>query len=175
MLTCEICGKPIKGQPITILIGGAKLTVCNECSRYGTPIKTRQISQTQMTPAQPRIQSKPSSKTTQRKFEKDIFNENIKVIDEYPLLIKSARERLGWTQDFLASQLGEKVSVIKKIETGSIVPSIQLARKIEKVLGIPLIENIPPVTNLSQNSVPADLTLGDIAKLKTPKKTNESK
>ncbi|MGB9729535.1 MAG: multiprotein bridging factor aMBF1 [Thermoprotei archaeon] len=175
MLTCEICGKPIKGQPVTILIGGAKLTVCNECSRYGTPIKTRQVSQIQTLSAQSKIQPKPSSRTVQRKFEKDIFNEDIKVVDEYPSLIKSARERLGWTQDFLASQLGEKVSVIKKIEAGSIIPSIQLARKIEKILGIPLIEKIPSVTNLSQNSISIDLTLGDVAKLKMPKKTDETK
>lgn len=173
MLTCEICGKPIRGQPVTILIGGAKLTVCNECSRYGTPIKVnKQIPQNPIISVKPKLQSKTNNKAVQKKSEKDIFDEDIKVVDEYPSLIKSARERLGWTQDFLASRLGEKVSVIKKIEAGSIVPSIQLARKMEKILGIPLIERIPSSADARQDSESVNLTLGDVAKLKTSKKIN---
>jgi len=156
------------------MTGGAKLTVCNECSRYGTPIKTtkpsQQISTTvSVKPKTLIATTNKSTKVTQKKIKDEIFNEDIKVVDDYASLIKSARERLGWTQDFLASQLGEKVSFIKKIESGAIVPSIQLAKRLEKILGIPLLEKIPTSISLKQESESLSLTLGDVAKLKTSK------
>jgi putative transcription factor len=154
------------------MIGGAKLTVCNECSRYGTPIKITKPSQQISTSARSRtpiVTANKPTKVVQSKIKNEIFNEDVKVVDDYASLIKSARERLGWTQDFLASQLGEKVSFIKKIESGAIVPNIQLAKKLEKILGIPLLEKIPTTVNLKQESEPMNLTLGDIAKLKTSK------
>ncbi len=100
MLTCEICGKPIRGKPFVIMIGGAKLTVCNECSRYGTPVKVtkpiQQISST--TYVKPKIQistiNKPSQIPLQKRPENKIFDEDVKVVDNYASLIKSARERL---------------------------------------------------------------------------------
>lgn len=155
------------------MIGGAKLTVCSECSRYGTPVKTTKPSQQISTTVsvKPKTSIVTTNKPTkvQKKIKNEIFDEDIKVVDDYASLIKSARERLGWTQDFLASQLGEKVSFIKKIESGTIVPSIQLAKRLEKILGIPLIEKIPANVNLKQESESISLTLGDVAKLKVSK------
>jgi transcriptional regulator, XRE family len=47
---------------------------------------------------------------------------------------------MGLSQDILASYLGEKVSVIKKIEAGKLKPTLDLAKKIEKLLKVNIIE-----------------------------------
>lgn len=46
---------------------------------------------------------------------------------------------MGLTQEDLAKQLNERVTVIKKIESGEFNPPMDLARKIEKLLKVRII------------------------------------
>src|SRR3989338_4977363 len=70
---------------------------------------------------------------------------------DYSQLIKEAREKLGLRQDEFGIQISEKVSIVHKIESGHMTPSIQLAKKLQKLLGLRLDEK-----NNSSNSVKVD-------------------
>lgn len=65
--------------------------------------------------------------------------EDLELVENYGELVREARIRMGLTQEDLASQVGEKATVIKKIEHGELRPSIELARKLEKILRIRLL------------------------------------
>jgi putative transcription factor len=65
--------------------------------------------------------------------------EDLEFVENYGELVREARIRTGLTQEELASQVGEKATVIKKIEHGELRPSIELARKLEKILRIRLL------------------------------------
>lgn len=165
MLLCEICGKEIRGRAYKILISGATLTVCKECSKYGTLIKTPTLKA-----------SKPAHRINIRRprriIKDSLFQEDIMLVEDYNIIIKRARESLGWTQDLLAARIGEKVSVIKRIEGGDMVPDLRLAKRLEKVLGVKLFERTPESTGLGAENVSRfELTLGDIVRLKHKKKS----
>jgi len=96
----------------------------------------------------------------------DIFEtvERIDYVERLGDVIRSARERLGLTQEELANLVQEKVSVIKKLEAGSFRPPLELARNIERVLKVKIIRELkdediritpPPAFNRG-------VTLGDI-------------
>ncbi|MCS7145549.1 MAG: helix-turn-helix domain-containing protein [Nitrososphaerota archaeon] len=104
----------------------------------------------------------------------DIFEavERLDFVDGFGEIIRSAREKLGLTQEELASLVQEKVSVIKKIEAGSFRPPLNLARNLEKVLKIRIIRELkdediyvtPPKT------ATRGVTLGDLLSSKSGEK-----
>jgi len=65
--------------------------------------------------------------------------EDLELVENYGELVRKARVRLGLTQGELARQVGEKATIIKKIEAGEFRPSISLARKLEKSLKVVLL------------------------------------
>lgn len=74
-----------------------------------------------------------------RKSSRGLPGEDLELIDDYNEVVKKARISLGLTQDELAKQVGEKVTIIKKIEAGELKPSISLVRKLEKILKVVLL------------------------------------
>ncbi|MDT7864314.1 MAG: multiprotein bridging factor aMBF1 [Thermoproteota archaeon] len=128
-MNCEICGKKVN-KLYDSIIAGIKLKVCSECSNLGTIIHEQPKLQ------QKRIPVKPAKIIPK----KQILIPNYKIVDNYYQIIKNAREKMGLSQDILASYLGEKLSVIKKIEGGKLKPTLELARKLEKLLKVNLIE-----------------------------------
>ncbi len=157
-LTCEICGRPIRGQAYKILVAGAVLTVCESCRRYGTPLPSR--------PPQPHRVMPVRRARPVRRVERGLFGEELRVVDDFNIVVRRARESLGWTQDFLASQVGEKVSVIRRIEAGSLTPSIELARRLEKALGVRLLERVEEEERPKLSTGDFALTLGDVIRVK---------
>lgn len=95
-------------------------------------------------PARPRPQSvsKPAVSKTVSRRESDREMEDTFLIDGCGEAIKSARERIGWTQDDLAKKIMEKKNVLSSIERGALMPDLKTARKLEKTLGIKLIEKV---------------------------------
>lgn len=86
--------------------------------------------------------SKPKKKVEKQSIRKhDLLPvEELDYVEDFHVRIKNARERLGLTQEDLASMLNERLTVIKKIEQGEVRPTLELARKIEKMLNIQIIE-----------------------------------
>ena len=144
MVTCDLCGK--KTELIKALVEGTMLSVCTPCSKFGNIVHI----------------DKPIVKKT--KFvEIDKYLEEITT--DFSEKIKIAREKLNLRQEELASKITEKASVIQHLESGKIRPQIATARKLEKFLGIKLIEsvNLPEKTKI--NVKDSTLTIGDILKL----------
>ena len=69
----------------------------------------------------------------------ELPGEDLELVEDFGELVRRARIKLGLTQQDLAAQLNEKLTVIKKIEAGQFRHSIQLARKLEKFLKIQLL------------------------------------
>jgi len=63
----------------------------------------------------------------------------LEIVEDYTIKIRKVRQSLGLNQDQFAQKLNEKPSLLRRIETGKVKPSIKLAKKIEKVYGIKLI------------------------------------
>jgi len=76
---------------------------------------------------------------TKGKRRLELPGEDLELVEDFGELVRKARIKLGLTQQDLAAQLNEKLTVIKKIEAGQFRPSIQLARKLEKFLKIQLL------------------------------------
>lgn len=137
---CEICGRPVYDPRMcrTVIVEGVELRVCPDC--YRRLVKQGKIKEAPTT--------KISRKTTQtRKWTKTrisrrILEEEYEIVEDYAERIRKARQRMGWSQAVLAQKVREKENVIKRIEAGRLKPSIELARRLERVLGITLLEPI---------------------------------
>lgn len=114
-MECEICGAA--GADRRVIIEGAILTTCSACSKLGCEVKKIKISP----------------------IKEDIVIIGDELIPELPRKLKAVREARGLTREALAKKLLEKKSVIDRIEQGKLVPDIELARKLEKVLKTRLI------------------------------------
>ena len=165
-MRCEICGQPIRGKPHRIIVENAKLTVCSECAMHGSQTwkpDTPKKSWVKFPIPQPAKRLKP------------ILDEELILVEGYGFKIKMARERKGWTQEELASKIGEKASFISKIETEKVSPSLTVARKLEHALGISLLtREFPEVkVKLTQPLTSEGLTIGDLLTLSKQTKKGE--
>lgn len=89
------------------------------------------------------------------------------VVSDYAERVRRARERLGWSQKMLAERVRESENVIRRIELGKLKPTIDLARRLERVLGIKLLEPVveePETSDRERGGF--HLTLGDIAEIR---------
>ncbi len=100
----------------------------------------------------------------------DRLAERYEVVPDYAERVRRARERLGMSQEELAIRVKERVNVIKRIEAGTLVPTVDLARRLEKVLGIKLLEPVVEedfgVGGGGRRRRDFELTLGDIVEIR---------
>ncbi|CCC82552.1 multiprotein bridging factor aMBF1 [Thermoproteus tenax] len=151
---CDICGAPIDGEPYVIKLDNAVLHVCERCARsYGGTVKVESPPKRLVQPQQRRI----TKRGAEPRYE---------VVEEYAEVIKRARESLGLSREALASYIGVKESVLKRIESGQLMPDIELARKLEKALGVKLLEPVQQAEDQSGGYNRRELTLGDVAELR---------
>lgn len=165
-MQCELCGAEIKGQKKTVRIEGAELQVCPQCARYGKevqrPRKTSPASQKSVPPGAP--VSRPS------RPRRDVFD-FIKgdIAEEYNIRIRNARMARGWTQKELAMAIKEKELLIKKIEKGDLIPEEGVRKKLEKILGISLLETGEEDTKVKKHGS-VSTTLGDLISIRRSEK-----
>ncbi len=154
-LRCELCGAFIKGKAYKALIDRAEMVVCSRCVKKASSVI--EIININMSSSQLRPRS------SRRRIRKEIVED---VVEDYFERIKEARENLGLTREVLATMVGEKVSTIRRLEEGTLQPSLTLARKLEKVLKIKLIEKYEEEYTPHEPSRSYEVTLGDIAEFK---------
>lgn len=159
MTSCDMCGKT--ARLVKTKIEGTVLDVCEQCARFGEA-----VSKSKPIPPKNIFQARPAQPTPRRP---EIMQ---MILQDYSKLIRQARERKGLTQEQFAGQLNEKESIIQKMENGQFKPSIKLARKLEKILHIQLVDQydekgeIPLQTKKSKSE---GFTLGDFVKDKRKK------
>lgn len=88
------------------------------------------------------------------------------IIENYDKIIRKERERRGLKLDGLARKLNEKESLIQKIENGEMMPSLKLAKKMEKFFGAKLVENVFNNKIEIKRSETKEFTIGDVIKQK---------
>jgi putative transcription factor len=164
-LRCEVCGSKINGKPFNVIIEGAKLTVCHECAKlgkicYAEPKPKTAVSKPKLAPLPLRVQTRRSQAPT--------VDTSLELVEGFDARIRQARESLGISHEELGRRINEKVSLLRKIETGKMKPDNRLATLLERTLRIKLIvpakeDKVPP-SRLAKTSS-RELTLGDLIQL----------
>jgi putative transcription factor len=173
---CEVCGRRIRGKPHRVIIEGAKLTVCSGCAKLGT--KLWQETKPEASIAKyTKTATPPTLITASREPQRILVDATLELVEHFNAKIRQAREKSGFSHEDLGKKIAEKASVLKKIETGKMVPDNKLTAKLEHALKIELLvpakkEKITQIEALKPPS--RELTLGDLVKL-DEKKTEEKK
>ena len=165
---CELCGAPLSKKAKLVQIAGAKpMRVCEKCAKLGTVVqdpRARTSTGTRYTvpPAAPR--SAPAVRQQQRKRDMFDYIEG-DVVEDYAKRIAQARQEKGYTQNDLAFILKMQEIDIRKFERGERAPTEEERKKLEKELGISLLDIENP-DEKSQAGGVAATTLGDVIQLK---------
>ena len=154
-INCDLCGK-VDERLNRALIEGVELNVCSACSKFGKIIA--QI-------------HRPSPKEQHKQFQKNMRvkekEEKVELLVEgYADIIKKRRESMSLSQKDFANKINEKESTIHKIETGALEPSLHLAKKLGKALGVKLIEEYEERHESFKGGKEEGFTLGDFIKIK---------
>ena len=165
-MNCDICGREILGQPFKVRVEGAKMLVCGRCRNLGKPYEDEPA------PRRPMIRLAPSSRI-QRRRTPDLPRgmDQLDIAEDYPQRVRKQRMQLGLSQEALAQRVKEKLSVIQKIETGKMAPDTKLCKELEHELRIKLLVPRKDTTDVPKESQPAELTLGDIIRIKDRSKS----
>lgn len=171
-MICEICGSRAP-KLRRVVVEGSTMSVCPDC--FNTlnkkiPVESgfaRDIGG----PAVKRKEAvKPvARKTVEKKKPIEAVSEieSIELVVNYREMIKKRRRELGWSEEDLGDKTGLKTSLIKKVESGKITPSIPDTRKMENVLKIKLLkpktfqEEASPSKHLVKKPY-SSITLGDV-------------
>jgi putative transcription factor len=157
-MQCELCGKDcFDCKPAAV--DGARMMLCPGCMKYGEGVKEA---------AKPKPSTsvyKPPLDRIRRPKVKDVYEGmNKELVSGWNELIKSARTKKGLSREELGFKIGERTVTISKIENGDLRPSDEVVKKLEKELGITLIEEVGSVSTGSSSSRSQGLTLGDFFK-----------
>lgn len=145
MGVCELCGK--EAPLITAVVEGTQMTVCQNCGKFG------------------KIIQKPVGHFVQKLMVSTPETAEV-VVSDYAQIVHQAREKSGMTMKEFAMTLNEKESIIHKIENGQFVPPINMARKLEKLLHIKLVEIEEEEKTEKTQKASGSFTIGDIINLK---------
>lgn len=138
-----MCGR--QGELITAEVERVEMKVCQNCSRFGT-IKRR-------ADAAPLLQKKLHKEPAFR------------VAGNYAAILRQAREKQKLSQEDFARFLQEKESIVAKWEQGRMQPSVEVARQLEKILGVSLVmEDVEQSFEKDKNARADGFTLGDFMK-----------
>ncbi len=159
------------GPPFKARIEGANMLVCGECAKLGsvawedrTEPRLKKVARRMPAPMLPPRKQPPLS-----------VSDGLELTDDLGTKIRVAREKAGLSHQELGKKISEKVSVLRKIESGKMVPDNLLTEKLEHALRLKLLVPVsePKVPTIALASRPAAPTLGDL--LKAGKDKNKAK
>lgn len=146
------------------------MITCSECARLGSGIwKAKPTTRV-------RSITKPQSRLDiSRKKQPPIVTETLELVGDFGSQVRRAREGLELSHEDLGRKIGEKVSFLRKIESGKMTPNLLLAEKLEHTLKTKLLvpPSEPKVPSIALTQ-PRKTTLGDVVNLKE-KKTGAKK
>lgn len=115
---CDVCGKANASN--IALIDGDRLAVCSTCKKFGRILHGVSLAALR------------KAKSTELE----------EIVDNYPSIIKEKRRKLGLSITQISEKIQERPSYLKKIEQGNLTPSLRVARKLQRVLRVKIIQ--PP-------------------------------
>jgi len=160
-MPCELCGRECKGGKEAI-IDGAKMFVCPDCMRFAEGTVEQEPPKAIHPPRPHQVIGKKTQKP-----ERDIYKEKgmeKELVTNWNQLIEQGRKKRGLTREELGFRIGERTVTIAKLENGDLRPSDQMIAKLEKELGIQLMEEIKSVPTGPQTRSQSGFTLGDFIK-----------
>ncbi len=160
-MECEICGRYIE-RGKRIKVENSIVTACEECSKYGEVVAEVRLK----VKKEGIIQQKPAP-VFDTGLESD--SRGGELMEDYHLLIRESREKLGLKQEELAKAINEPVSLIHRIESGRIKQGIEITKKIEKILKVRLLEIGGDIEAGRIKTDSKELTLGDMVIVKKRK------
>lgn len=155
MSQCEICGKDT--ALCQCLIEGCTMSVCNNCAKFGEKLSGFSM------PSVQREGKRRAAMPAKNEIKKET---EIIVSSSAGNKVKDAREKKGLTQEQLAKAVAEKSSVIQRIESGHMSPAIVTAEKLEKFLGIRIMEEMESEEIRKEASDDEGFTIADLIKKK---------
>lgn len=158
-MECEVCGKAITGKPLEVKIEGSLMRTCSGCARFGTEEKG--WSRLPQRGSGSRWAPQPSRKPRPEPREKII-----EVVEDYHEVVRRAREMRGLNREDFAKIMNEKASVIVRLESRNLVPDEKLARKLERLLDVKLLQVQDETLPEAQREKRGELTIGDVTKVK---------
>ncbi len=164
-MDCEICGREIYGRGRDVVIDGAKLLACFDCAKsyVSTPQPPKQqITTSKKTYSPPKIPPLPPRQTPRRE---PVIRGDLELVEDYRSVIRKARESMGLTHDALSRKVGERISVLQKLESGKMIPDQALTRKLEHALKVELLQLPPKVSPGEFKGKHLEPTLGDIVSI----------
>ncbi len=161
-MICELCGTDVPHTK-NVAIESTVLAVCNDCAKFGNEVAAPVVRRGSMPP----VIAQRLEARKRRQTPRDVYAETgqEELAEDFPQRIRRAREDRGWKQADLGAKINEKVSVIAKLESGTISPNDALVRKLEHHLGIRLKERVQAIP-MKKASSPGSLTLGDLIQMK---------
>lgn len=150
---CELCGKENTGV-FNILVSGAQISACATCStKRGFSIPSREKDRT-----------RPSIKSPISRARKN--RPTFEASSDFHIRIRKAREAGGMSIEELGRKMNLRVQDLQKYEGGSVPPD-SVAKKLEKALGIMILEeveinDVSPVVKRSSKSVTIADMLDDL-------------
>jgi len=172
MVQCEMCGAETS-SPTTITVEGAELEVCDDCTDFGTTVRTDDTESTSTKYSTSTGGSSGSSagggssggSSGGPTPGSDMYDDVDELATDYNERIREAREAAELSQSDLAEQLNLKASLIRKLEHGDTLPSDDVQRQLERALDISLSGGAGETdTEWESDDAGDGLTLGDMVK-----------
>ena len=168
-MQCEVCGRQIFGDPVRAIIEGAKMTVCSKCGKLSSGFWEPKAQ------PQPRartgIQRQATPISYSKRTQMPTVAESLELVSDLGQRVREARRGLDMSHEDLGRKIREKVSLIRKIESGKMVPDNAVVEKLEHTLKIKL--RAPAEETRVQSAVsskPRGTTLGDLIQFKVRNK-----
>ena len=137
-MECDVCGK--KEASFIIQVEGAKMAACRGCAYHGKIL----FSLEEDAPRKEFRAQEGRGVPRSMQLEEDL-------VENYGKIVRKERESKGLKIEEFARQINEKASYLDKIENQSTRPPIETAKKLEKALGVKILEKV------KESAVPSDL------------------
>jgi len=158
-MECDLCGKTASA---TATVEGAKLTVCAACAKHGENVREIRI--------QAPVKKKPSQSAAGPGSSATQKEELIEIVrPDFAKLLRQYREKQKLNQEQFAAKLQIRPSVYSHYENGNTTPDTATARKLEHIIGTPLVVHIKvqsAPTHSAEDHQARGLQLGDFFKKK---------
>ena len=159
-MQCELCGRDCTDCRPAV-VDGVRMMLCPGCMRHGEGVREVSVSSVDVKKSLLTRIRRPKVKDVYEKMDKEL-------VSGWNELIKRARVKKGFSREELGFKIGERTVTIAKIENGDLRPSDKMIEKLEKELGITLVEEVKGTPAGLSGTRSGSLTLGDF--IKTEKK-----
>jgi putative transcription factor len=119
MADCEVCGS--RQAVKQAVIEGVKFSVCLDCAKHGKIVEEKTFIKS----------SKPVAK---------VSTGNEEIVEDFSEILKRKVSQNNVKYEDLARSINEHESYVRRVIRGETVPTIALARKLEKALNVKIVE-----------------------------------